>query len=160
MEPVILTHRECVDLLRDEGVEAGYSDDFNNANEQKLGEIVKKRHGVDIFVIKDYPAAIRPFYTYREEDSDMTRSYDFILRGEEVLSGAQRVHGYEQLCKYVAEKGISTSSLEGYLNAFKFGAPSHGGCGIGLERLLKAYFNIPDIRYFSLFPRDPDRLYP
>jgi aspartyl-tRNA synthetase len=159
-EPVILTHRECVDMLRREGAEICCSDDFSNQNELRLGKMVREKYDVDMFVIRDYPAAIRPFYTYREEGSGMTRSFDFILRGEEILSGAQRIHDHEELTKCVAEKGISISSLEGYLNAFKLGAPPHGGCGIGLERVLKAYFKLPDIRYFSLFPRDPDRLNP
>ncbi|ADM11679.1 aspartyl-tRNA synthetase [Encephalitozoon intestinalis ATCC 50506] len=159
-EPVVLTHRECVDLLLGEGVEMGYGDDFNSENEKRLGSIVKRIHDVDIFVIKDYPISARPFYTYRNEEKGITRSYDFILRGEEILSGAQRVNVYEDLVRYVSEHGISPSSLGGYLESFKYGVPPHGGCGIGLERVMKAYFGMGDIRCFSLFPRDPSRLYP
>ncbi|KAG5860071.1 aspartyl-tRNA synthetase [Encephalitozoon hellem] len=159
-QPVVLTHRECVDLLLKEGVEMGYEDDFNSESEKKLGSIVKRMHGVDIFVIKDYPVCTRPFYTYRDEERGVTRSYDFILRGEEILSGAQRVNVYKDLVRYVEEHGITPSSLGGYLESFKYGAPPHGGCGIGLERLMKAYFGMGDIRCFSLFPRDPNRLYP
>lgn len=158
--PVVLTHRECVDLLLEEGVEAEYGDDFNNENEKKLGSIVRRLHGVDFFVIKDYPLSTRPFYTYRNEEDGTTRSYDFLLRGEEVLSGAQRVNRLEDLCRYVKDKGISVASLGGYLESFRYGAPPHGGCGVGLERLMKAYFGMSDIRYFSLFPRDPNRLHP
>ncbi|KMV65973.1 aspartyl-tRNA synthetase [Encephalitozoon cuniculi EcunIII-L] len=159
-DPVVLTHRECVDLLLNEGVEMGYEDDFNSESEKKLGSVVRRMHGVDIFVIKDYPISTRPFYTYRDEEKGITRSYDFILRGQEILSGAQRVSIYKDLVKYVEEHGISPSSLGGYLESFKYGAPPHGGCGIGLERLMKAYFGMGDIRCFSLFPRDPNRLYP
>lgn len=159
-DPVILTHRECVDLLLSEGIQMEYDADFNNENEKRLGSLVKKLHSVDIFVIKDYPLSTRPFYTYRNKDGCTTRSYDFLIRGEEILSGAQRVNVFEDLSKYVEEKGISVNSLGGYLNSFKYGAPPHGGCGIGLERLMKAYFGMDDIRYFSLFPRDPNRLYP
>lgn len=157
-DPTVLTHRECVDILRAEGADVQYEDDFNGESERRLGAIVKAQHGVDLFVIKDYPVSTRPFYTYR--DGQTTRSYDFLLRGEEILSGAQRVNVSEELSRYVEEKGISPASLGGYLDAFKYGAPPHGGCGIGLERLLKAYFAMGDIRYFSLFPRDPNRLYP
>ncbi|AFN83165.1 aspartyl-tRNA synthetase [Encephalitozoon romaleae SJ-2008] len=137
-----------------------YEDDFSSENEKKLGSIVERMHGVDIFVIKDYPICTRPFYTYRDEEKGVTRSYDFILRGEEILSGAQRVNVYKDLVRYVEEHGISPSSLGGYLESFRYGAPPHGGCGIGLERLMKAYFGMGDIRRFSLFPRDPNRLYP
>ncbi|KAM0671612.1 aspartyl-tRNA synthetase [Ordospora colligata] len=159
-EPVVLTHKECTDLLVAEGVDIKYGEDFNNENEKRLGGIIKRLHGVDIFVIKDYPVPIRPFYTYRNKEEGTTRSYDFILRGEEILSGAQRVDCYNDLLGYVKEHGIAPESLGGYLESFKYGAPPHGGCGIGLERLAKAYFGMTDIRCFSLFPRDPNRLYP
>jgi aspartyl/asparaginyl-tRNA synthetase len=45
-----------------------------------------------------YPAAVRPFYTMLDpKDPDYTNSYDFFMRGEEIVSGAQRVHEPEML---------------------------------------------------------------
>lgn len=157
--PVIITHREGVDKLIKEGVNISYKDDFSRENEKILGSIIKEEYGVDLFVVKDYPASERAFYTYVDE-LGATRSYDFILRGEEILSGAQRQTDYNKLKDAIIRKGISVESLSNYLEPFKFGPPPHGGCGIGFERLLKAYLNFDDIRYFSLFPRDPNRLYP
>ncbi|KAI5149799.1 aspartyl-tRNA synthetase [Enteropsectra breve] len=159
-EPVIITHHDAIDLLKKEGVEITYEDDFNREQENKLGAIVKELHGVDFFVVRDYPAAVRAFYTYVDPDTKASHSYDFILRGEEILSGAQRIVDYEALNLAIAERGIAPASLEFYTEMFKYGAPPHAGCGIGLERLLKAYFNFDDIRYFSLFPRDPNRCLP
>lgn len=157
--PLIVTHKEAVDILKSKGVEIGYSDDFNREQEKVLGEHIKATEGSDIFVIKDYPASERAFYTYVDE-TGATRSYDFILRGEEILSGAQRINNYEDLKQAIARKQIPIESLANYLEPFKFGAPPHAGCGIGFERLLKNYFGFDDIRYFSLFPRDPNRIYP
>lgn len=157
--PFVLTHRECVDILNKNGHEVSYNDDFNREQERILGNEIKELEDVDIFVITGYPASERAFYTYVDEDGT-TRSYDFILRGEEILSGAQRVTSYEKLKAAISSKGISVDSLNNYLEPFKFGAPPHGGCGIGFERLLKSYFGFDDIRYFSLFPRDPNRIYP
>lgn len=158
-EPVIITHREAVDLLKERGLEITYSDDFSREQEKVLGEIIKQKEGTDLVVIKDYPASARAFYTYVDE-SGSTRSYDFILRGEEILSGAQRVNNYEDLKKAIIAKEISVESLSNYLEPFRFGAPPHAGCGIGFERLLKSYFGFDDIRYFTLFPRDPNRTRP
>ncbi len=158
--PVIINHSEAIDLLREKGHNLSYEDDFSREQEKVLGAIIKEMKGVDFFVVKDYPKSQRPFYTYVDKESGKTRSYDFIMRGEEILSGAQREHDYEQLKKAIVDKGISTDSLKDYLEPFKFGVPPHGGCGIGLERLLKAFLNFDDIRYFALFPRDPNRITP
>lgn len=158
-EPLIITHKEGVDILRSSGHEISYNEDFNREQEKELGRVIKEKHGLDFFVITGYPASERAFYTYVDEDGS-TRSYDFILRGEEILSGAQRITDYEKLKEAVLKKGISLESLNNYLEPFKFGPPPHIGCGIGFERLLKSYFGFEDIRYFSLFPRDPNRLYP
>ncbi|MFM7852359.1 MAG: amino acid--tRNA ligase-related protein [Flammeovirgaceae bacterium] len=46
------------------------------------------------------------------------------------------------------------------MDAFKYGTPPHGGCGVGLERVVKLYCGIRNIRKCSLFPRDPKRLRP
>lgn len=159
-EPLILTHRECIDLLKGEGVEIDYQDDFNNESEKRLGRMIREKYSTDIFVVKDYPVSCRPFYTSVDPESGLTRSYDFIVRGEEILSGAQRINSYSELLENVKKYEINPKTLGGYLEAFKCGAPPHGGCGIGLERLTKAYFGMSDIRHFSLFPRDPNRLYP
>eukprot|EP00866_Antonospora_locustae_P001795 jgi/Antlo1/1795/1410 len=160
-DPLVLTYNECVELLRKSGFIMEYGTDFNREAEKTLGAIVKKEHGVDLFVIESYPLAVRAFYTKRSDsDSALSNSYDFILRGEEILSGAQRISDYGELLESVDRAGISRDSIKGYLEAFKFGVPPHGGVGIGLERLLKAYFGFSDIRYFSMFPREPARLYP
>lgn len=159
-EPIVVDYCEAVRMLQEDKVEIKDGEDFSRENERKLGELVKKKHGIDFFVVKDYPKDVRAFYTYAEESSRYSHSYDFILRGEEILSGAERISDPEQLAKRVEANGIPVESLKSYIDAFKFGAPRHAGCGIGLERLLKAYFGFEDIRYFALFPRDPKRLAP
>ena len=46
------------------------------------------------------------------------------------------------------------------MGAFKFGAPPHGGLGIGLERLTAQLCGLDNVRRASLFPRDRSRLEP
>jgi len=159
-EPVIVTHRKAIDLLKSRGVSIDYKDDFNRESEKILGGIVKELYGVDIFVVTEYPADVRAFYTYVEPETGTSHSFDFIMRGEEILSGSQRISNYENLKNAIISRDIKPESLNFYLEPFKFGAPPHAGCGVGLERLLKSYFNCDDIRHFALFPRDPDRLTP
>lgn len=159
-EPVIIEHCKAVDMLNEKGCNLTYNDDFSREEEKKLGAIVKEIYGVDLFVVIDYPKDVRAFYTYVDTETGKTRSYDFIMRGEEILSGAQRETRYTHLTDAIIAKGINIESLSNYLEPFKYGAPEHIGCGIGLERFLKAFFGFDDIRYFSLFPRDPNRIFP
>ena len=58
------------------------------------------------------------------------------MRGEEILSGAQRIHDPILLAEQMKEKGIDPESMKGYLDAFKLGCPPHGGGGIGKSHLL------------------------
>ena len=57
------------------------------------------------------------------------------MRGEEILSGAQRVHDPTFLVERMKVAGIEPASMQGYLDAFRLGAPPHGGGGIGQSRL-------------------------
>ena len=53
------------------------------------------------------------------------------MRGEEILSGAQRVHDAVFLEQRMREHGIEPASMKGYLDAFRMGVAPHGGGGIG-----------------------------
>ena len=82
------------------------------------------------------------------------------MRGEEILSGAQRVHDATLLAAQMRRNGIDPECMKPYLQAFQFGCPPHGGGGIGLERVLMLFLKLNNIRRASLFPRDPKRLEP
>lgn len=77
------------------------------------------------------------------------------IRGQEVLSGAQRVHDYKLLCEQIKAKGIPLESLTSYCNAFKHGVQPHAGAGIGLERVVMLFLGINNVRKTCLFTRDP-----
>ncbi|TBU05569.1 aspartyl-tRNA synthetase [Hamiltosporidium magnivora] len=160
-QPLIFSFKECVAMLREENVQIQDLEDFSRENEKKLGNIIAEKYNVDFFVVKEYPYCARPFYTHQSsEDPLYSKSYDFIMRGEEILSGAQRISDYTQLKENAERCKVDISTISGYLDSFRFGAPMHGGCGIGMERVLKSFFNFNDIRYFNMFPRDPGRLNP
>ena len=160
-ELVVIPFSEAISLLQKSGSTIGDLDDFSTEDEKKLGNIVKEQYKTDLYVVTQYPSQVRPFYTMpNSQDERYANAYDFMLRGEEVLSGAQRIHDYDMLLKKVAACGVDEASMRSYLEAFKYGAPYHAGAGIGLERMLKSFLGLPDIRYCNLFPRDPKRLYP
>eukprot|EP00741_Cyanophora_paradoxa_P005242 tig00000865_g5082.t1 len=156
-----ITFAEGIKMLRDAGVEVGDYDDLNTAQEKKLGALVREKYDTDFYMMDQYPLAVRPFYTMpNPNDKRYSNSYDLFMRGEEIVSGAQRVHDPALLEQRATEMGISVPSLQGYIDAFKYGAPPHGGAGVGLERVTMLYLGLPNIRNTSMFPRDPQRLFP
>lgn len=152
---------EAVKLLRDAGQEIGDFDDLSTEQERILGKAVRDKYQSDFFMLDKFPLAIRPFYTMPDpQDKNYSLSYDFFFRGQEILSGAQRVHDAPLLEKRLNEAGVNPAEVKSYLDAFRFGCPPHAGAGIGLERVVMFYLGLGNIRRASLFPRDPKRLDP
>ncbi|CAE7638461.1 DARS1 [Symbiodinium sp. KB8] len=148
-------------LLRADGVEIGDEDDLSTAQERRLGQIVKEKYGTDFFMMDKYPLSIRPFYTMPDpENPRLSNSYDFFMRGEEILSGAQRIHDVAMLEARAKEHDIPIPTIQGYVDSFKHGALPHGGGGVGLERVVMLFLGLPNVRKVCLFPRDPKRLFP
>ena len=49
------------------------------------------------------------------------------MRGEEILSGAQRIHDPEMLTQRAIHHGINLDEIAAYIDAFKYGCPPHAG---------------------------------
>jgi nondiscriminating aspartyl-tRNA synthetase len=127
--------------------------DLAPADERRLCE----EHGEWVFVT-GFPAAKRPFYTHPEPGRpEFTNSFDLLFRGMEIVTGGQRLHRYED---YVAALGGDTEPYEGYLQAFRYGMPPHGGFALGLERWTARLVGAKNVRETTLFPRDRSRLSP
>ncbi len=156
-----ITIREAYRLVEEAGVKVEYGEDLSSEAERKLGEIVEKEYGSTMVFITEYPWRVRPFYTMRKpDDPEWTLSFDLLFRGLEVATGGQREHRYEVLLKQVREKGLNPESFKWYLDMFRFGAPPHGGSGIGLERVVMQTLGLRNIREARFTPRDPERLVP
>jgi len=162
LEPsLILKFPEAVQMLRENGVEMGDEDDLTTPNEKFLGKLVKAKYNTDYYILDKYPLAVRPFYTMPDPTNPKySNSYDMFMRGEEILSGAQRIHDPKFLAERATAHGIDLSTIAAYIDAFKYGCPPHAGGGIGMERVTMLYLGLGNIRYASLFPRDPKRLAP
>jgi aspartyl-tRNA synthetase len=82
--------------------------------------------------------------------------YDIVCNGVELSSGAIRNHLPEIMYKAFAIAGYPASEVEarfgGMLNAFKFGAPPHGGSAPGIDRIVMLLADTPNIREIVAFP--------
>ena len=135
--------------------------DLAPQHEVWLCEYAQKELGSEFLFVTHYPTAKRPFYAMPDEQEPaLTKSFDLLFRGCEVVTGGQRIHRYEQLLSNAQLWGIKPEDIAGYLQAFKYGMPPHGGFGMGLERLLMQLAKLTNLREVTLFPRDLDRLSP
>jgi len=156
---------EGVRLLRDsgwtgdDGNPPSEYEDLSTRAEIRLGQLVKEKFHTDYYILDKFPVSARPFYTMPDPDNNkITNSFDIFLRGQEIISGGQRIHDAKMLENQMAEQGVKREGMEDYLEGFRWGAPPHAGCGIGLERLVMLFLNLGNIRLASLFPRDPRSL--
>jgi len=82
--------------------------------------------------------------------------YDIVCNGVELCSGAIRNHLPEVMYKAFAIVGYSPSDVEerfgGLLNAFRYGAPPHGGCAPGIDRIVMLLADEPNLREVIAFP--------
>ena len=135
--------------------------DLDPEGERQIHQYVMETYGHEFVFLTDYPKNIRPFYHMRHADNDqLTNSYDLIWKGTEITTGAQREHRIEILEKQVLDKGLELESLNFYLDFFRYGAPSHGGFGMGLTRVVMLMLDLPNIREASFLFRGPNRLQP
>ncbi|XP_002737659.1 aspartate--tRNA ligase, cytoplasmic-like [Saccoglossus kowalevskii] len=156
-----LEYHEGIRMLKEAGFDIGFQDDLSTPAEKLLGKLVKAKYDTDFFILDKYPLEVRPFYTMPDpNDPKSSNSYDMFMRGEEILSGAQRIHDPELLIERATEHGIGIESIKPYIDSFRYGAPPHAGGGIGLERVTMLFLGLDNIRKTSLFPRDPKRLAP
>ena len=108
-----------------------------------------------------YPLSVRPFYTMPDPENPLlSNSYDVFIRGQEIVSGAQRIHDVNLLIERAKAWNVPIASIQSYIDAFKHGALPHAGGGVGLERVVMLYLGLKNIRKTSMFPRDPSRLTP
>ncbi|HYI24582.1 MAG TPA: aspartate--tRNA(Asn) ligase [Thermomicrobiales bacterium] len=135
--------------------------DLAPAHERWLGEWAVQEHGSDWLFVTGYPMSKRPFYTHPDPSNPMwSNSFDLLFRGMEIVTGGQRLHQYEAYLDALAARGIDMTGFSGYLDAFRYGMPPHGGFALGLERFVARIAGIGNVRETTLFPRDMQRLMP
>ncbi len=100
------------------------------------------------------------FYSDRKEDLERVcaNAYDFVLNGTELGGGSIRIHDAKMQSRMFDVLGISREDAEykfGFIiNAFKFGAPPHGGLAFGFDRVCALFGGQETIRDYIAFPKN------
>jgi len=100
------------------------------------------------------------FYSDKKEDLERVcaNAYDFVLNGTELGGGSIRIHNADMQSRMFEVLGISKEDAEykfGFIiNAFKFGAPPHGGLAFGFDRVCALFGGQETIRDYIAFPKN------
>jgi nondiscriminating aspartyl-tRNA synthetase len=159
--PVIHFARAQAMISDDTGEDLAGEPDLAPAHERWLGAWAEREQGSEFLFVEGYPMVKRPFYTHPEpERAAFSNSFDLLFRGQEIVTGGQRLHRYADYLAALATRGEQPDQYLGYLEAFRYGMPSHGGFAIGLGRFVARLVGAANVREAELFPRDIHRLSP
>ncbi len=108
-----------------------------------------------------------PFTSPKPEDIELlatdpgkvrANAYDFVCNGVEIGGGSIRIHDSKLQAQMFEILGFTPEKAEeqfGFLmNAFKFGAPPHGGLAFGFDRLCSLFGGVESIRDYIAFPKN------
>ena len=120
---------------------------------------------------KRFYAMHHPFTSPNLEEVDLlekdpgkikARAYDLVLNGSEIAGGSIRIHNSELQARMFKALGISDEEAQqkfGFLmNAFKYGAPPHGGIAFGFDRMVMLFADVESIRDTIAFPKTASAL--
>jgi aspartyl-tRNA synthetase len=115
---------------------------------------------------KRFYAMHHPFTSPKMEEADLlekdpgkikAQAYDLVLNGNEIAGGSIRIHNSELQARMFKVLGISQEEAQqkfGFLmNAFKYGAPPHGGIAFGFDRMVMLFAGVDSIRDTIAFPK-------
>lgn len=138
--------------------------DMRPDEEKWITEYAKKNLGSEAVFITKWPVSEMKFYHRAStEDPTLAERADLIFRGVEIATISMRENRYDVLVdqlKTIAGGDPEADGFRYYLQAFKYGLPTHGGFGMGLERLTQKIIGLNNVKEAALFPRDINRLTP
>jgi nondiscriminating aspartyl-tRNA synthetase len=148
-------------ILEARGHVIDHKADLDPEGERMLSTYIAETFGHEFVFVTDYPVEVRAFYHMRHPDNpQLTMSYDLLWKGLEITTGAQREHRVDRLMAQATDRGFDLLPLEHYFKFFEHGCPPHGGCGVGLTRLLMIMLQRSNVREVTFLYRGPNRLTP
>jgi len=158
---------QCRKVLGDLRLELAARENWTPKNSWAVAWIVDfplfekdEETGETIFVHHPFCAPHPDDMQYLDSEPLRVRAqqYDLVINGWECLSGSIRIHRKDLQDKIFEKLGFSEEEKEqrfGFMiNAFRYGAPPHGGCAFGLDRLVALFADAENIREVIAFPKN------
>jgi asparaginyl-tRNA synthetase len=151
-----LSYSDAIEVLERSGENfefpVRWGADLQSEHERFLAE----KHVGRPVVVTDYPAGIKAFYMYLNDDERTVRAMDVLVpRIGEIIGGSQREHRHEVLARRIEAQGLSRERYWWYLELRRFGSVPHAGFGLGFERAVQFMTGMANIRDVIPFPRVP-----
>jgi asparaginyl-tRNA synthetase len=151
-----ITYSEAIEILkssrRDFEFPVKWGLDLQSEHERFLVEEHIRRP----VIVTDYPAAIKAFYMYCNDDEKTVRAMDVLVpKVGEIIGGAQREHRYDVLKSRLRDVGMPEEHYWWYLDLRRYGSVPHAGFGLGFDRAVQFMTGMANIRDVIPFPRVP-----
>jgi asparaginyl-tRNA synthetase len=151
-----IPYREAIAILERSGEKfefpLGMGLDLQSEHERWLTE----QHVGRPVVVTDWPASIKAFYMYRNDDDETVAAMDVLLGGVgEIIGGSQREHRLGVLEDTIRAQSLDPDDYWWYLDLRRFGSVPHSGFGLGFERIVQFMTGMANIRDVAPFPRAP-----
>jgi asparaginyl-tRNA synthetase len=151
-----IPYREAIAILERSGQKfefpVGMGLDLQSEHERWLTE----QHVGRPVVVTDWPASIKAFYMYRNDDEETVAAMDVLFGGVgEIIGGSQREHRLGVLENTIRGQGLDPDEYWWYLDLRRYGSVPHAGFGLGFERIVQFMTGMANIRDVVPFPRAP-----
>jgi asparaginyl-tRNA synthetase len=151
-----ITYTEAVDILERSGRDFEYpvrwGADLQSEHERYLAEEHIRRP----VIVTDYPAEIKAFYMYLNDDEKTVRAMDVLVpKIGEIIGGAQREDRRDVLVERMRASGLPEEPYWWYTDLRRYGSVPHAGFGLGFERVVQFMTGMANIRDVIPFPRVP-----
>jgi len=146
-----VSYTEAVEILKKNGVDFEWGDDFGAPDETIISEQFDKP-----VMIHRYPADVKAFYMKRDPENDKLALAVDVLAPEgygEIIGGSQREDDLDILLQRIKEHNLPQEYFEWYLDLRRYGSVPHSGFGLGLERTVAWICGLEHIRETIPFPR-------
>ena len=153
-----VSYSESVEMLKEQGVEHAWGEDFGGDEETVLARRFDRP-----VIVHRYPADCKAFYMKGDPDDPRVVLCMDVLAPEgygEIVGGGQREDSLEILQQKIQAHDLDEGPFQWYLDLRRYGTVPHAGFGLGIERTVAWICGLPHVRETIPFPRMLQRLYP